>query len=127
MEFYLKLIFIQLYVGSKDTLCYVSSLFHTFPFIFSFFAELRLTYYITARPKRKPRSSRLLDKPAASDYNTKKEFTDVLFAYCSHQLRERIFFMEPKTKQYLLITVVGVTLFVALLRLSAVLTFAAQL
>ena len=35
--------------------------------------------------------------------------------------------MEPKTKQYLLITVVGVTLFVALLRLSAVLTFAAQL
>ena len=35
--------------------------------------------------------------------------------------------MEPKTKQYLLITVVGVTLFVALLRLSSVLTFAAQL
>ena len=35
--------------------------------------------------------------------------------------------MEPKTKQYLLITVVGVTLFVALLRLSSVLAFAAQL
>ena len=35
--------------------------------------------------------------------------------------------MEPKTKQYLLITVVGVTLFVALLRLSDVLAFAAQL
>ena len=35
--------------------------------------------------------------------------------------------MESKTKQYLLITVVGVTLFVALLRLSSVLTFAAQL
>ena len=29
--------------------------------------------------------------------------------------------MEPKTKQYLLVTIVGVTLFVALLRLSAVL------
>ena len=35
--------------------------------------------------------------------------------------------MEPKTKQYLLVTVVGVTLFVALLRLSAVLAFAADL
>ena len=35
--------------------------------------------------------------------------------------------MEPKTKQYLLITIVGVTLFVALLRLSSVLAFAAQL
>ena len=38
-----------------------------------------------------------------------------------------IFFMEPKTKQYLLVTVVGITLFVALLRLSAVLAFAAKL
>ena len=35
--------------------------------------------------------------------------------------------MEPKAKQYLLVTVVGVTLFVALLRLSAVLAFAADL
>ena len=35
--------------------------------------------------------------------------------------------MEPKTKQHLLITVAGVTLFVALLRLSSVLAFAAQL
>ena len=35
--------------------------------------------------------------------------------------------MEPKTKQYLLVTVVGVTLFVALLRLSDVLAFAAKL
>ena len=35
--------------------------------------------------------------------------------------------MEQKTKQYLLVTVVGVTLFVALLRLSAVLAFAAKL
>ena len=35
--------------------------------------------------------------------------------------------MEPKTKQYLLVTVVGVTLFVALLRLSSVLAFVAQL
>ena len=127
MEFYLKLIFIQLHVSSKDTLCYIPLLFHAFPFILSFFAELQPTYYITPSPKRKPRSSRLLDKPAASDYNTKKEFADVLFAYFSHQLRERIFFMEPKTKQYLLITVVGVTLFVALLRLSSVLAFAAQL
>ena len=35
--------------------------------------------------------------------------------------------MEPKTKQYLFVTVVGVTLFVALLRFSAVLAFAAEL
>ena len=35
--------------------------------------------------------------------------------------------MEPKTKQSLLVTVVGVTLFVALLRLSDVLVFAAKL
>lgn len=40
MEFYLKLIFVQLYVSSKDTLCYVHSFFHAFPFIFSFFTEL---------------------------------------------------------------------------------------
>ena len=42
-------------------------------------------------------------------------------------LRERNFFMEPKTKQYLLVTVAGVTLFAALLRLSDVLAFAAKL
>ena len=41
--------------------------------------------------------------------------------------RERNFFMEPKTKQSLLVTIVGVTLFVALLRLSDVLAFAAKL
>ena len=41
--------------------------------------------------------------------------------------RERNFFMEPKTKQSLLVTVIGVTLFVALLRLSDVLAFAAKL
>lgn len=35
--------------------------------------------------------------------------------------------MESKTKQYLLVTVVGVTLFAALLRLSDVLAFAAEL
>ena len=35
--------------------------------------------------------------------------------------------MEPKIKQYLLVTVVGVTLFVALLRLSTVLAFATEL
>ena len=37
MEFYLKLIFVQPYVSSKDTLCYIHLLFHAFPFIFSFF------------------------------------------------------------------------------------------
>ena len=41
--------------------------------------------------------------------------------------QERNFFMEPKTKQSLLVTVVGVTLFVALLRLSDVLAFAVKL
>ena len=45
----------------------------------------------------------------------------------SRTLRERNFIMEPKTKQSLLVTVAGVTLFVALLRLSAVLAFAAEL
>ena len=80
MEFCIKLIFIQLYVSGKDTLRYIPLLFHAFPFILSFFTELRPTYYITPSPKRKPRSSQLLDKPAASDYNTKKEFADVLFA-----------------------------------------------
>ena len=35
--------------------------------------------------------------------------------------------MEPKTKQYLLITVVGVTLFVALLRLSSCLLYTSHL
>ena len=96
MEFCIKLIFIQPYVSSKDTLCYLPLLFHAFPFILSFFTELRPTYYITPSPKRKPRSSRLLDKPAASDYNTKKEFADVLFSYFSHQLRERIFSWNQK-------------------------------
>ena len=71
--------------------------------------------------------SRRLDKPFPSGYNTKKESADRLFANFSHRLRERNFVMEPKTKQYLLVTVVGVTLFAALLRLSAVLAFAAEL
>ena len=70
---------------------------------------------------------RRLDKPFSSGYNTKKESADRLFANFSHRLRERNFVMEPKTKQYLLVTVVGVTLFAALLRLSAVLAFAAEL
>ena len=96
MDFCIKLIFIQPYVSSKDTLCYLPLLFHAFPFILSFFEELRPTYYITPSPKRKPRSSRLLDKPAASDYNTNKEFADVLFSYFSHQLRERIFSWNQK-------------------------------
>ena len=65
MEFYLKLIFIQFYVSSRDTLCYIPLLFHAFPFVLRVFAELRPTYYTTASSKRKPRSSRLLDKPAA--------------------------------------------------------------
>lgn len=96
MEFCIKLIFVQPYASGKDTLCYIPLLFHAFPFILSFFTELRPTYYITPSPKRKPRSSRLLDKPAASDYNTKKEFADVLFSYFSHQLRERIFSWNQK-------------------------------
>ncbi len=53
MEFYLKLIFIQLYASSKDTLCYIHSLFHVLQFILSFFTELRPTYYITPGPKKK--------------------------------------------------------------------------
>ena len=72
MKFYLKLIFIQLYVSSKDTLCCILPFSGASSYISIIFAELQLTYYITVRPKRKPHSSRLLDKPAASDYNTKK-------------------------------------------------------
>ena len=59
-------------VCAKDTLCYIPQFSSVPSYISIVFAELRLTYYITASPKRKPRSSRLLDKPAASDYNTKK-------------------------------------------------------
>ncbi len=43
MEFYLKLIFVQPYVSSKDTLCYIPLFFHAFPFILSF---SRITTYI---------------------------------------------------------------------------------
>ena len=112
MEFCIRLIFIQPNVSSKDTLCYIPLLFNAFPFILSFFAELRPTYYITPSPKRKPRSSRLLDKPAASDYNTKKSSQTFSLHISAISYRERYFFHgNQKTKQYLLITVVGVTSF----------------
>jgi hypothetical protein len=68
-----------------------------------------------------------LDKPFSSDYNTKKSRRAVFLLPAATIFRERNFFMEPKTKQSLLVTVVGVTLFVALLRLSDVLAFAAKL
>ena len=53
MEFYLKLIFIQLYVSSKDTLRYISLLFHAFPFIFSFFHGIATYILYHAQPKKK--------------------------------------------------------------------------
>jgi len=68
-----------------------------------------------------------LDKPFFSDYNTKKSPQAVFLLPVATIFRERNFFMEPKTKQSLLVTVIGVTLFVALLRLSDVLAFAAKL
>ena len=58
MEFYLKLIFIQLYASSKDTLCYIHSLFHVLQFILSFFTELRPTYYITPGPQKKKKKKK---------------------------------------------------------------------
>ena len=51
MEFCLKLIFIQPYVSSKDTLCYTSLLFHLFSFIFSFSRNCDL--HIISRPAQK--------------------------------------------------------------------------
>ena len=126
MEFYLKLIFVQLYVSSKDTLCYILLLSHAFPFIFSFSRNYDL--HIISRPAQKenPAVPGLLDKPAASDYNTKKS-SQTFSLHISAISSGKGFFHGTKTKQYLLITVVGVTLFVALLRLSSVLAFAAQL
>lgn len=61
MEFYLKLIFIQLYVNSKDTLCYAPSFFHEFPFIFSFSRNYGL--HIISRPAQK-------ENPAVPDFLT---------------------------------------------------------
>ena len=56
-----------------------------------------------------------------------RQLDAILAQHADSRLRQRNFVMEPKTKQYLLVTVVGVTLFVALLRLSTVLAFAAEL
>ena len=53
MEFYLKLIFIQLYVSSKDTLCYIHSLFHVLQFILSFFHGIATYIVYHAQPKKK--------------------------------------------------------------------------
>ena len=53
MEFYLKLIFIQLHASSKDTLCYIHSLFTVFPFILSFFHGIVTYILYNAQPKKK--------------------------------------------------------------------------
>ena len=61
MEFCIKLIFVQLYVSSKDTLCYVPLLFHAFPFILSFSRNCDL--HIISRPAQK-------ENPAVSGFLT---------------------------------------------------------
>ena len=61
MEFYLKLIFIQLYVSSKDTLCYAPSFFHEFSFISSFSRNCGL--HIISQKKKK-------ENPAVPDFLT---------------------------------------------------------
>ena len=53
MEFCIKLIFIQLYVSSKDTLCYIPLFFHAFPFILSFFHGIATYILYHAQPKKK--------------------------------------------------------------------------
>ncbi|EEU96730.1 hypothetical protein FAEPRAA2165_01622 [Faecalibacterium duncaniae] len=53
MEFYLKLIFIQLYASGKDTPCYISLLFHAFPFILIFFHGIATYILYHAQPKKK--------------------------------------------------------------------------
>lgn len=53
MEFYLRLIFIQHYASSKDTLCYIPLLFHAFPFILSFFHGIAIYILYHAQPKKK--------------------------------------------------------------------------
>lgn len=53
MEFYLKLIFIQPYVSSKDTLCYIHLFFHIFTFILSFFHGIATYILYHAQPKKK--------------------------------------------------------------------------
>ena len=53
MEFYLKLIFVQLYVSSKDTLCYILLLSHAFPFILNFFHGIATYILYHAQPKKK--------------------------------------------------------------------------
>lgn len=53
MEFYLKLIFIQLYVSSKDTLCYAPSFFSRIPVYFEFFHGIAAYILYHAQPKKK--------------------------------------------------------------------------
>ena len=53
MEFYLKLIFVQPYVSSKDTLCYIPLFFHAFSFIFSFFHGITTYILYHAQLKKK--------------------------------------------------------------------------
>lgn len=69
---------------------------------------------------------RRLDKPGASG-TIQQKLCGSLIPACGRTLRERNFIMDSNTKRSLLVTVVGVTLFVALLRFSDVLAFAARL
>lgn len=52
MEFYLKLIFIQLYVNSKDTLCYAPSFFTNSRLFLVFHGIVAYILY-HAQPKKK--------------------------------------------------------------------------
>lgn len=70
--------------------------------------------------------SRRLDKPGTSG-TIQQRLCGSPFTACGRTLRERNFIMDSNTKRSLLVTVVGVTLFVALLRFSDVLAFAARL
>ena len=83
MEFYLKLIFIQLYVSSKDTLCYAPSFFHEFPFIFSFSRNCGL--HIISRPAQK-------ENPAVPDFLT----SQLLLITIQKRVRRRsLFIFQP--------------------------------
>ena len=53
MEFYLKLIFIQLYVSDKDTLCYILFSFPRIPVYFEFFHGIATYILYHAQPKKK--------------------------------------------------------------------------
>lgn len=53
MEFCIKLIFVQLYVSSKDTLCYIPLLFPRIPVYFEFFHGIVTYILYHAQPKKK--------------------------------------------------------------------------